>query len=353
MTEVVVGTKKGLFVFEGDPGGEFKLTARAFEGDPVDSALRDPGSSRLLAATSSPYYGPKIWYADHPSDQWTQATGVVLPAGGDDALEQIWAIDSGEDSLYAGGSPPALFESRDHGASWELNAGLWEHPTRHLWQPGMGGSCVNSIAPWPGDPNRVAIAIQAAGVWLTDDHGVTWRHGNRGISAEYHPQDMPTEPIDLCVHRIARAQKRPERLFMQFHGGVYRSDDAGESWTDIRAGLPADFGFPVVLDPADPDSAFVIPLTAASDRTTPDGHMRVYETRDAGASWSPLTNGLPQDHAYLNVLRRAFDRTGEGPALELYFGTTTGEVFGSGDAGNSWSTVAFRLPPVSSVTATR
>jgi photosystem II stability/assembly factor-like uncharacterized protein len=142
-------------------------------------------------------------------------------------------------------------------------------------------------------------------------------------------------------------------MFLQFHGGVYRSDDAGESWTDIGAGLPSDFGFPLALDPADPDSAYVIPLTADMDRVTPDGRVRVYETRDAGETWSARGDGLPQSDAYLTVLRQAFDRRGEGSGLELYFGATSGDVFASADAGASWFSAAAHLPPVLSVSASR
>ena len=138
-------------------------------------------------------------------------------------------------------------------------------------------------------------------------------------------------------------------MFIQFHGGVYRSDDAGESWTAIGDGLPSDFGFPLVVDPADPDSAYVIPLKADMDRVTPEGHVRVYETRDAGETWAPRGDGLPAEHAYLTVLREAFDRRGEGEALELYFGATSGDVFGSADAGATWFSAATRLPPVYSV----
>jgi photosystem II stability/assembly factor-like uncharacterized protein len=146
-----------------------------------------------------------------------------------------------------------------------------------------------------------------------------------------------------------RAPLRPERLFMQFHGGVYRSDDAGASWISIAEGLPADFGFPLVIDPADPDSAFVIPMVSDGDRVTIDGRVRVYGTRDAGATWTPLSDGLPQEDAFLTILRQAFDREGQGPSMGLYFGATSGDVFGSGDAGASWFTVRERLAPVNSV----
>jgi photosystem II stability/assembly factor-like uncharacterized protein len=183
---------------------------------------------------------------------------------------------------------------------------------------------------------------------LTDDGGASWRHGNAGIVAEYLPPATRATAVDLCVHHLERAPARPERLFLQFHGGVYRSDDGGASWTDIAAGLPSDFGFPVVVDPADPDSAFVIPVTT-EDRVVPEGRVLVWETRDAGATWTPHGDGLPQQQAYVQVLRQAFDRAGEGPRLELYFGASTGEIFGSADAGATWFSVAGRLPPIASV----
>ncbi len=357
MTELLVGTKKGLFVLEGEPGAEFEVKARAFAGEPVEYAMRDPRTGRVLASVTSPFYGPKIWHTDDPSGEWEQAAGVALPEGGEAALERIWTIVDGEGdgdrALYAGGDPGVLFESRDDGASWELNRALWEHPTRPDWQPGGGGLCLHSIVPWPGDPDRLAMAISAAGVWLTEDGGETWRQGNQGLAGRYLPEESSEGSSALCVHRLHRAPRRPERMFMQFHGGVYRSDDAGESWTEIGAGLPSDFGFPLVIDPADPDSAYVIPLNADMDRVTPDGRVRVYETRDAGESWTARGDGLPQRDAYLTVLRHGLDRRGEGEELELYFGTTTGEVFGSGDAGAGWFSAAGLLPPVYSVRATR
>ena len=353
MTELLLGTKKGLFVLEGEPDGEFAVAARAFAGEPVEYAMRDARTGRVFVSVTSPFYGPKIWWTDDVAGEWTQADGVALPAGGDAALERIWVIAAGEEdgSLYAGGDPGVLFESCDGGASWDLNRGLWDHPSRPAWEPGGGGLCLHSIAPWPGDPDRLAVAISAAGVWLTDDRGVTWRQGNAGLVAAYLPEEEDGESTALCVHHLERAPRRPERMFMQFHGGVYRSDDAGASWTAIADGLPSDFGFPLALDPADPDSAYVIPLTADTDRVTPNGRVRVYETRDAGATWTARGDALPQEHAYLTVLRLALAQAGSGDALELYFGATSGDVFGSGDAGATWLTVARHLPPVYSVQA--
>ena len=353
MTELTVGTKKGLFVLEGEPGSEFDVTGRAFAGEPVEYALRDTRSGRLFASVTNAFYGPKIFYADEPGGEWAQAEGIALPEAGDHALERIWVITPGEEDglLYAGGDPGVLFTSRDGGENWELNEALWRHRVDEDWQPGGGGLCLHSIVPWPGDPQRLTIAVSAAGVWHTDDGGASWRRGNSGLVPRYMPEDARETTTQLCVHSLGRSRVQPERLFMQFHGGVYRSDDAGDSWVDVGAQLPSDVGFPLAIDPADADSAYVIPLGADTDRVTPEGRVRVYETRDGGASWTPRGDGLPQEHAYLTILRQAFDSRGERDSLELYFGATSGELFGSGNAGASWSTAALRLPPVFSVAA--
>ena len=353
MTELLVGTKKGLFVLRGDPDGEMPIVHREFAGDVVEFAARDPRTGRAFASVTSAFYGPRLMVADEPTGEWHQAKGPAFPEGTETTVERIWVMKPGEADgvLYAGADPAALFVSRDDGESWELNEPLWKERISGDWQPGLGGLALHSICPWPGDPDRLAVGVSAAGVWLTEDGGATWRSGFAGLVPGYLPEEAREGTNVLCVHNMHRAPARPGRLFMQFHGGVYRSDHEGAEWHDIAAGLPSGFGFPMVVDPADPDSAFVIPLVGAEDRVTPGGAVRVYGTRDAGATWSPLASGLPQRDAYLTVLRQAFGAAGEGDTLQLYFGATSGELFGSANAGRTWRSVTTRLAPITSVRA--
>ena len=334
MTELLVGSKKGLFVLRGEPGKSFDIAARAFPGDVVEYGTRDPRTGRYFASVTSGFYGPRLMYTDDPTGDWEQAKGPVFPEDIDASIDRIWIVQPGEADgvLYAGVAPAALFTSTDSGETWELNRALWNVPTRPEWNPGAGGLALHSICPWPGDPQRLAVGISAAGVWLSEDGGETWRTGYKGLVPLYVPEEEQEETHALCVHNMHRAPQRPERLFLQFHGSVYRSDDTGQTWNDIAEGLPSGFGFPMVVDPSDPDNAYVIPLTADVDRVTPDGKVRVFETRDAGDSWTARGNGLPSGDAYLTILRQAFGHDGGSP-LGLYFGATSGEVFGSSRRG--------------------
>ena len=349
-TEVLVGTKKGLFVLRGGRGHPVEIAVRAFPGQVVEYATRDRRTGRYYASVTHGQFGPRVFMTDDPTGDWQQTDGPRFPEGEDAAVARIWTIVPGaaEGEVWAGVDPAALFQSVDGGATWELNRGMWDQPGRNSWQPGFGGLALHSICPWPGEPDRIAIGISAVGVWLSEDGGRSWRHGNEGLVPRYLPEEARAGTLALCVHNMHRAPLRPERVFMQFHGGVYRSDDAGETWIDIAQGLPSDFGFPLVLDPGDPDRAFVIPLVSGEDRVTPEGRLRVYETADAGLTWTGRTEGLPQAEAYLTILRQAFGCDGEDPA-GLYFGSTSGELFGSADGGRTWATVAPHLAPVLSV----
>ena len=350
--ELLVGTKKGLFALRGERGGRAAGGRRMFPGQSVEYASRDPRTGRYFASVTHGQYGPRLYYSEKPGGDWKQAEGPVFPADTEASVSRIWVVEPGEadGELWAGVAPAALFRSTDGGESWSFVRSLWDVPGREEWEGGAGGLCLHSICPWPADPKRLAVGISAAGVWITEDGGESWRRGGRGLVPRYLPEDAREGATVLCVHNMRRAPLEPATLYMQFHGGVYRSDDGGDTWIDIGSGgrLPGDFGFPLVVDPGDPASAFVIPLVADDDRVTVDGKLRVYETRDRGASWRPLTAGLPQREAYLTVLRQAFCHDGKDP-LGLFFGAESGEVFGSFDAGASWTTVASHLPPIFSV----
>ena len=350
--ELLVGTRKGLFVLRGRKGGPMQEVERMFSGQVVEFAIRDPRTGTYFASVTHGQHGPRLFFADDPTGEWEQASGPAFPDDAEWTLERIWNVTPGVEPgvVWAGVAPAALFRSNDNGCTWDLNRGLWNVPSRKDWQPGAGGMCLNSICPWPGDPDRLLVGISAAGVWVTEDGGETWSWGGNGLVPRYLPEEAREGAITLCVHNVHRAPLEPTTLYLQFHGGVYRSDDQGYHWQDIgtNTGLPADFGFPLVVDPNDPDRAYVIPLRGDFDRVTPEGRVRVYATTDRGGSWEALEDGLPQDGAYLTILRQAFGHDGGDP-LGLYFGAESGEVFGSADGGRSWNTVAEHLPPVLSV----
>ena len=249
--ELLVGTRKGLFVLRGERGGQMEVAQRAFEGLDVEFAMRDPRTGTYIASVTHGQFGPHLYWTEDPLGKWNEADGPRFPEDSGATLVRTWIVTKGEADgvLWAGVDPAALFKSEDSGRSWQLVRGLWDQPSRPDWQPGGGGLALHSICTWPGNPDHVTVGISAAGIWHTDDGGATWRRGGKGIVPRYLPEDAGEEDKSaLCIHNMHRAPLQPETLYMQFHGGVYRSDDAGENWSEIGlpSGLPSDFGFPLV-----------------------------------------------------------------------------------------------------------
>jgi len=353
----LVGTTKGLFLLRGKAGGDWVLEGPALAGEEVYAAgvHRTSRGVRLLAGTASEHWGPVVRLSDDLGATWGEGAAgarVAFPEDSGAALARVWQLCSpgpvDPDVVYAGVEPAALFRSTDGGESFELVRGLWDHPHRPQWDPGGGGLCLHTVLVDPRDGGRLTVAISTGGVYRSDDGGETWRPSNRGIRAVFLPE--PDIEFGQCVHKVGRDAGSPDTLFLQHHWGVYRSDDAGDSWTSVGEGLPSDFGFPVVTHPRRADTAYVIPLQSDEYRCTPDGRCRVYRTDDGGRSWTALTAGLPQRDAHLTVLRDGF-AADDGDPVGLWFGTRTGDVFASFDDGDTWATVTGHLPPVLTVRA--
>ncbi|MCZ7434564.1 WD40/YVTN/BNR-like repeat-containing protein [Streptomyces sp. WMMC1477] len=365
MTDVLlaVGTRKGLFLFRRragagpvPAGGGWQRIGTHFTDQAVSALTLDTrsGRPRMLVGGDSAHWGPSVFSSTDLGASWHEPgrPAVRFPAGTGASLERLWQLAPGSavepDVFYAGTEPAALFRSLDGGESFELVRPLWEHPHREQWTPGGGGLGLHTVLLDPRDARRVTVAVSTGGVYRSEDDGASWAASNAGVSAVFLPDQEPE--FGQCVHKVARDAVDPDRLYLQNHWGVFRSDDGGRRWSAIEAGLPSTFGFPVLAHPHRPDTAYLFPLNADSDRVPAGRRCRVYRTEDAGRSWTGLTAGLPTAEHHGAVLRDALCTDGNDPA-GVYFGNRNGELYASADDGESWHQVAAHLPDVLCVRA--
>ena len=358
---LLVGTMKGAFVLRSDSDrGSWEVGGPYFPGRAIYAMSYDnrKGRNRLWAAVNSSYWGSYLSSSDDFGKTWTEPEtyGVKFPEDAEMSVKQIWQIVAGHadepDTLYCGVEPAALFRSDDAGETWSLVKGLHDHPHRPMWQPGGGGLCLHTILPDPANKDRIFIAISTGGVYRTDDGGTTWQPRNVGVRAQFLPPEMRYPEFGQCVHKIVSHPTNPNRLFLQNHWGLYKSDDGADSWSDVANGVPSDFGFALDIDPNAPNTAYIIPLESDEFRCTPEAKLRVYRTQNAGESWEPLTNGLPQENAFETILRDGMS-TDDMKPTGIYFGTRNGKLYGSNDAGASWKAIEEGLPPVVCVKTAR
>jgi photosystem II stability/assembly factor-like uncharacterized protein len=311
-----------------DNGGTWE-SGRLTKGTMDDWARNDPGFANMMGWTDTP-----------------------LPFG--EEFSQIWSLGYEHGTLYAGTKPASLLASRDQGRTWERVQGLTDHPSAGSWNPGAAGLVLHTIVPDPADAKKLWVGISAAGVFATEDGGATWERRNRLSNAEacgHH--DHPAAPRDgetgHCVHNMMRAPGNADLLYQQNHHGVWRSADGGRSWDDITSGLPSTFGFPIRVHPRDPDTIWTLPLNGdMAGRFPPDAACAVWRSRDGGQSWQDMREGLPQQGCFFTVLRQAMAGDGRDPA-GIYFGTNSGSVFASFDEGESWQDIARHLPTILAV----
>ena len=350
-TLLAVGTMKGLFRFlSRDDGATWTLAGVDFKEEPVYTALFDDRTSTLIASPQSFFYGPQVARSKDLGETWdTSATPPAYSESDAEKVTRLWALAKGPEDepnvLYAGVEASGLFRSEDAGGTWQEIESLRTHPTHDTWAAGFGGKCLHTIVIDPHSAGRIMIACSTGGAYRSDDGGKTWAPKNKGVRVDFAPEGQNFPESGQCVHKVAGSPSLPGRMWMQNHGGVYRSDDAGDTWQDVGQTLPSDFGFGLVTHPTRPDTAFVIPLAADEyARWGPGARLTVWHTDDAGETWAERSTGLP-DPAYVGVLRDGFRGWGADP-LHLALGTTSGGLYTSADEGRTWSEVAQHLPRI-------
>jgi hypothetical protein len=383
---VLVGTKKGAFILTSDGKRQkWDVQGPLFAGWELYHLKGSPkDANRIYASQTSGWFGQVIQRSDDGGKTWHQpgtppgeATGPGgMPKGESNKFvydtsaeggkpltthmwydgtqhpwefKRVWHLEpslTDPDTVYAGVEDAALFVSKNGGKTWEELSGLRGHGTGPMWQPGAGGMCLHTILLDPKNSGRIFIAISAAGAFRSDDDGKSWKPINKGLRSLYIP--VPDAEIGHCVHHVAQARLQPDTLYMQKHWDVMRSDNAGESWTEVSGNLPTDFGFVIDVHAHEPETIYVVPIKSDGEHYPLDGKLRVYRSKTGGNEWQELGKGLPERDCYVNVLRDAMavdslDQCG------VYFGTTGGQVYCSPDAGDTWAPIVRDLPAVYSV----
>jgi photosystem II stability/assembly factor-like uncharacterized protein len=383
---VLVGTRKGAFILTSDGARKrWDVQGPHFGGWELYHIKGSPADpNRLYASQTSSWFGQVIQRSDDGGKTWNAPGTKPEELMGSDGMpkgesnmflydtsaetgkpltthqhydgsqrpwefKRVWHLEpslTDPDTVYAGVEDAALFRSTDGGRTWHELA--WLRDVKgNLWQPGAGGMCLHTVILDRANPQRIYIAISAAGSFRTDDGGKTWRAINRGLKSQYELPDSDAD-VGHCVHNVAMHPSRPNVLFMQKHWDVLRSDNAGESWHEISGNLPSDFGFPIAVHAHEPNTVYVVPIKSDSEHYPPEGKLRVYRSRSGGNEWEALTKGLPQENCYVNILRDAMAIDQLDPC-GIYFGTTGGQVYGSANGGDSWEPIVRDLPAVLSV----
>lgn len=347
---LMVGTKKGVFLLDSDEDRRrWSLRGPFCEGFEIRDVSLDPADGSIYAAAASPWFGPAVFRSSNLGATWTHSSNGLTYGDDGPEITRVWSVTPVAGAVYAGVEPAGLFRSDDAGATWRHVEGLRRHPSCPEWMPGNGGLILHTIVADPADAAHLWVAASAVGVFETMDGGETWYPRNRGVRQDYNPGE-PAE-VGSCVHKLVLAAGSSDTLYQQNHCGVYRSDDRGATWREITGELPSEFGFVMSAHPRKPATAWVLPLTTPEHgRYAPDARPAVWRTGDGGASWSRHSAGLPQQDAWLSVLREAMGVDTLDPA-GVYFGAQTGQLYASCDEGDNWSEIASCLPPIAAVDA--
>lgn len=357
-----VATRKGLFMVIRSER-TWRISNATFLGDNCTSVLVDPRDRVVYVALDHGHFGAKLHRSEDDGQSWTEITTPVYPERRPDetpwtdmhgrvvphSLQSIWTMEAGHpeqsNRIWCGTIPGGLFKSDDRGESWELVRGLWDDPLRKKW---FGGGVdypgIHSICVHPEDAAQIVVGVSCGGVWKSDDGGECWACIGEGMRADYLPPDLARDKTTQDVHRLVQCVAQPNRLWIQHHNGIFRSDDGGYQWQELGSIEPSVFGFATAVHPHDPDTAWFVPAIKDEKRIPVDGRVVVTRTRDAGTSFQVLREGLPRVHAYDLVYRHGLDIDSSGEMLA--FGSTTGSLWTSENQGENWHCVSHTLPPI-------